>query len=96
VAKIGFFYAVPRTHAHGGNILQHRRCGGNGLHHMESGVEMASVGDSAVSSYAVMWQFRNPHIPQRKKDKLICQTINVSLLRFFLIVISILKANTFL
>jgi hypothetical protein len=58
---------VPHSHAHGGNKLQHRLCGENGFYHIVSGVEMASVGDSALASYAVMWQFRNPHIPKRTK-----------------------------
>ena len=39
----------------------------NGLLHIGSGVEMQSVGNSALPAHAVMWQFRIRHTPKRKK-----------------------------
>jgi hypothetical protein len=69
VAALCKFYAAPHPHAHGGNILQHRLCGENGLLHIETGAESNADFKMQRDSQAILWQFKKTHIPKKKTAK---------------------------
>jgi hypothetical protein len=62
--RIENFYAAPHTHPQETNIVQHRACGENGPHHIETDALAAPKQQTERSSQTIMWQLRNPHTPK--------------------------------
>jgi hypothetical protein len=67
VRELENLYVVPHTHAHGGNIAQHRSCGEILVSHIESGVEKQSKSKTEPNPQADMLQLKNFHIPEKNK-----------------------------
>jgi hypothetical protein len=69
MGQIRIFFATPHTHAQEFNIEQHTRCGEIRLSHMETGAESNADYRMQLGSQAVLWQFKNLHIPKGKKSR---------------------------